>query len=94
MEEAENLEREQAKTLILYIIALYCFRLTAKQQIVKIPKGYVLQVSSFHSHGNPNSSEIRDAIKAAGFTDEQTIQQGGDPYRWIIVKPQNYLFNC
>ncbi|MBQ5778381.1 MAG: hypothetical protein IIW13_00150 [Paludibacteraceae bacterium] len=64
-----------------------CFLLTAKQQIVKIPKGYVLQVSSFHSHGNPNSSEIRDAIKAVGFTDEQTIQQGGDPYRWIIVKP-------
>lgn len=61
-------------------MALYCFRLTAKQQIV-------LQVNSFHSHGNPNSSEIRDAIKAAGFTDEQTIQQGGDPYRWIIVKP-------
>lgn len=70
-------------------MALYCFRLTAKQQIVKIPKGYILQVSSFHSCGNPNSSEIRDAIKAAGFSDAQTIQQGGDPYKWVIEKPKH-----
>ena len=47
-----------------------------------MPKQYLKQLKNMM-----NSSEIRDAIKAAGFTDEQTIQQGGDPYRWIIVKP-------
>lgn len=48
------------------------YLLTAKRQMAKIPKGFILQVVS-RSTPRPDSSDVGAALKAAGFGDSQSL---------------------
>lgn len=47
-----------------------------------IPKGYVLQVISLRTGTQPDVSEVRDAIRRAGFS--KRAESWAAPGNWII----------
>lgn len=48
------------------------YLLTAKRQMAKIPKGFILQVAS-RSMPKPAPEDVATALKAAGFSDSQSL---------------------
>lgn len=48
------------------------YKLTAPRQLGEVSKGFVLQVASRCSP-TPNADEVERALKAAGFTDNNTL---------------------
>ena len=62
-----------------------CYRLTAKRNLGKIPKGYIIQVVS----NNPNYAPVEDIKKvliAAGFDDSATKREAYHTSVWISEK--------
>ena len=49
-----------------------------------IPKGYVLQVISLRTGTQPDVSEVRDAIRRAGFS--KRAESWAAPGNWIIKR--------
>jgi hypothetical protein len=48
------------------------YKLTAPRQLGEVPKGFVLQVASRRSP-TPDSTDVERALRAAGFTDNNTL---------------------
>lgn len=60
------------------------YKLTAKRQMGKIPKGFFLQVAS-PSSPNPNPKDVENAIIRAGF-DDNLSRSYKSPGNWIVEK--------
>ncbi len=62
-----------------------CYRLTAKRNLGKIPKGYIIQVVS----ANPNyapAEDIKKVLIAAGFDDSATKREAYSTAGWTSEK--------
>ncbi len=61
------------------------YRLTAKRNLGKIPKGYIIQVIS----NNPNcvqADDIKKVLTAAGFDDSATKREAFNTAGWTSEK--------
>lgn len=60
------------------------YKLTAPRRLGEVPKGFVLQVASRCSAG-PDANEVERALRAAGFTDNNTLSYKAAG-NWIVEK--------
>lgn len=62
----------------------YAFKLTARHNMGKIPKGWVLQVAS--TRIPPHENDIKQALMGAGFFDDAKTATAVSPANWNVEK--------
>ena len=62
----------------------YAFKLTARHNMGRIPKGWVLQVAS--TRIPPHENDIKQALMGAGFFDDAKTGTAVSPANWKVEK--------